>query len=185
MKILFLATYFPRPLNPTIGTWALEQAKALKRASTEEQLRLAGRELRVTSGDQSAGGAHATSNPPPVTAPEVPGFFVRLGNSDPIIHNESPKRDYSRMDFYGRRNDVLFHSQNTPMPDLLWQLPKTIVGGLFCAAKVGRWRKMLEGFGAGFVAIAGGAKRRPVSNLALANFRQLKAACLRCSPQLL
>jgi len=31
MKILFLATYFPRPLNPTIGTWALEQAKALKR----------------------------------------------------------------------------------------------------------------------------------------------------------
>ena len=28
MKILFLATYFPRPLNPTIGTWALEQAKA-------------------------------------------------------------------------------------------------------------------------------------------------------------
>jgi glycosyltransferase involved in cell wall biosynthesis len=31
LKILFLATYFPRPLNPTIGTWALEQAKALKR----------------------------------------------------------------------------------------------------------------------------------------------------------
>jgi hypothetical protein len=55
MRILFLATYFPRPLNPTIGTWALEQAKALKRASKEAQ-------LRVTSGDQSSGGAPGTSN---------------------------------------------------------------------------------------------------------------------------
>jgi hypothetical protein len=40
MKILFLATYFPRPLNPTIGTWALEQAKAFQRASEEEQARV-------------------------------------------------------------------------------------------------------------------------------------------------
>ncbi len=28
MKILFLATYFPRPLNSRIGPWALDQAKA-------------------------------------------------------------------------------------------------------------------------------------------------------------
>ena len=40
MKVLFLATYFPRPLNPTIGTWVLEQAKAFHRASTEEQARV-------------------------------------------------------------------------------------------------------------------------------------------------
>jgi hypothetical protein len=93
----------------------------------------------------------------------VPGFFVRLGNSDTIIHNESPKRDYSRMDFYGRRNDVLFHWQNTPMPDVLWQLPMTIAGGLLCAYRVKRWRKMLEGIGAGFWAILGGVERRPLS----------------------
>jgi glycosyltransferase involved in cell wall biosynthesis len=104
----------------------------------------------------------------------VPGFFVCLGNSGPIIHNESPKRDYSRMDFYGRRNDVLFHWQNTPMPDLLWQLPKTIAGGLVCAAKVGRWRKMLEGIGAGFVAIAGGVKRSPIPNNYAEIYHQLK-----------
>jgi hypothetical protein len=55
LKILFLATYFPRPRNPTIGTWALEQAKAFQRASEEAP-------LRVASGDQSAGGAPATSN---------------------------------------------------------------------------------------------------------------------------
>ncbi len=33
MRILFLASYFPRPLKPQIGTWALEQAKALARYS--------------------------------------------------------------------------------------------------------------------------------------------------------
>jgi len=109
-------------------------------------------------------------------APEAPGFFVRLGNSDVIIHNESPMRDYSRMDFYGRRNDVLFHWQNTPMPDLLWQLPKTIAGGLVCAAKVGRWRKMLEGIGAGFIAIAGGVKRSPIPNNSSEIYHQLKKA---------
>jgi glycosyltransferase involved in cell wall biosynthesis len=111
-----------------------------------------------------ASSSPATSHSPLATPLKsaVPGFFVRLGNSDPIIHNESPKRDYSRMDFYGRRNDVLFHWQNTPMPDLLWQLPKTIAGGLVCAATVGRWRKMLEGIGAGFLATVGGVKRQPV-----------------------
>ena len=104
----------------------------------------------------------------------VPGFFVRVGNSDPIIHNESPKRDYSRMDFYGRRNDVLFHWQITPMPDLLWQLPMTIAGGLLCAYRVKRWRKMLEGIGAGFLAIAGGVKRSPIPNNYSEIYHQLK-----------
>jgi len=118
----------------------------------------------------------ATSHSPLATPLEaaVPGFFVRLGNSVVIIHNESPKRDYSRMDFYGRRNDVLFHWQNTPMPDLLWQLPMTIAGGLFCAAKVGRWRKMLEGIGAGFLASLRGVKREPVSGEVGETFKSLK-----------
>jgi glycosyltransferase involved in cell wall biosynthesis len=33
MRVLFLASYFPRPSKPQIGTWALEQAKALARVS--------------------------------------------------------------------------------------------------------------------------------------------------------
>ena len=156
------------------------------------------REIRgkKNSGAQEALDASlpATSHPQPATAPEaqsldsgraaldaaplsaVPGFFVRLGNSEVIIHNESPKRDYSRMDFYGRRNDVLFHWQNTPMPDLLWQLPMTIAGGLVCAAKVGRWRKMLQGIFAGFVSIAGGVKREPVSKRVLGFHKNLKSS---------
>lgn len=90
----------------------------------------------------------------------VPGWFVRMGNSDPIIHNESPRRDYSRMDFYGRRNDILFHWQNTPMPDLLWAIPATIVGGLACAARTGRWRHMLKGIVAGLLMMLFGSPRR-------------------------
>jgi glycosyltransferase involved in cell wall biosynthesis len=31
LRVLFLATYFPRPGSPTTGTWALEQALALRR----------------------------------------------------------------------------------------------------------------------------------------------------------
>jgi hypothetical protein len=125
------------------------------------------------------GSGRSTLDSGPLSA--VPGFFVRLGNSDPIIHNESPKRDYSRMDFYGRRNDVLFHWQNTPMPDLLWQLPKTIAGGLVCAAKVGRWRKMLEGIGAGFLAIVVGVKRQPVSKVIIVVHKSLKSSCQKMS----
>jgi hypothetical protein len=64
MKILFLATYFPRPLNPTIGTWALEQAKALKRNaesgncaldSGHSALAAPSGALRVVSGNPSVG----------------------------------------------------------------------------------------------------------------------------------
>jgi glycosyltransferase involved in cell wall biosynthesis len=33
MRVLFLVSYFPRPQKPLIGTWALEQAKALANAS--------------------------------------------------------------------------------------------------------------------------------------------------------
>jgi glycosyltransferase involved in cell wall biosynthesis len=136
------------------------------------------REIRgkKKSGAQEAQDASlpATGYRPPVTAPGAPGFFVRLGNSDPVIHNESPKRDFSRMDFYGRRNDVLFHWQNTPMPDLLWQLPMTIAGGLLCAYRVKRWREMLDGVGAGLVAIASGVKRQPVSKRVVSLHKVLK-----------
>jgi hypothetical protein len=141
------------------------------------------REIRgkKNSGAQEALDASlpATSYSPLVTPLEaaVPGFFVRLGNSDLIVHNESPKRDYSRMDFYGRRNDVLFHWQNTPMPDLIWQLPMTIAGGLLCAYRVKRWRKMLEGIGAGFLAIVGGVKREPVLREVVKVIKSLKKEC--------
>lgn len=37
MRVLFLASYFPKPANPMMGTWALQQAQALQRAGIELQ----------------------------------------------------------------------------------------------------------------------------------------------------
>jgi len=135
MKILFLATYFPRPLNPTIGTWALEQAKALKRASTEAQLRVAGCELGVTSGGQSAGGAPATSNPPLVTAfrvvsgnpwfPKIAGRLqagIRVYSDCPRSHSwDGVEVDYLPMFFYPfGKLDAIFNRVGEPMLQFGW-----------------------------------------------------------------
>jgi len=35
MKVLILAGYFPKPHNPAMGVWALEQAKAIQREGIE------------------------------------------------------------------------------------------------------------------------------------------------------
>jgi glycosyltransferase involved in cell wall biosynthesis len=53
------------------------------------------------------------------------GYFVRLGNADPIHHYESPKRDFRRMDYYGHRNLILFAWHNVPMPSMLLHLAAT------------------------------------------------------------
>jgi GT2 family glycosyltransferase len=57
------------------------------------------------------------------------GFVVRLGFGDPIIHHESLKRDWRRMAFYGRRNDILFAWRNIPMPFLAAHLLAAILNG--------------------------------------------------------
>lgn len=51
------------------------------------------------------------------------GFIVRLGSAAPIHHFESMRRDFTRMDFFGARNALLFVWQNVPMPFVLWHLP--------------------------------------------------------------
>jgi hypothetical protein len=133
MRILFLATYFPRPLNPTIGTWALEQAKAFQRASEEAPLRVASSELRVRSGE--AGGAPATSNPPPVTSFRVvsgnPWFLkiagqlkagVRVYLDCPRSHSwDGVEVDYLPMLFYPfGKLDAIFNRVGEPLLQLGW-----------------------------------------------------------------
>jgi glycosyltransferase involved in cell wall biosynthesis len=44
------------------------------------------------------------------------GWITRCGNADPIHHFESPRRSWSRMDYYGPRNKILFAWQNVPAP---------------------------------------------------------------------
>src|SRR5262245_53950835 len=35
MRVLFLATYFPKPTNPTMGDWALKETQQLHRAGAD------------------------------------------------------------------------------------------------------------------------------------------------------
>jgi glycosyltransferase involved in cell wall biosynthesis len=78
------------------------------------------------------------------------GYVVRLGNADPICHNESPKRDYRRMDFYGRRNDILFAWHNVPLPWLLMHLGMTTFNGLRAGIETRHPLRMLRGTLSGY-----------------------------------
>jgi glycosyltransferase involved in cell wall biosynthesis len=82
------------------------------------------------------------------------GYVVRLGSADVIHHMESPKRDFRRMDYYGRRNDILFGWHNVPGPYLLPHLAATSLNGLAFGVRQGRSGQMLSGLLGGFVASA-------------------------------
>jgi glycosyltransferase involved in cell wall biosynthesis len=107
------------------------------------------------------------------------GYVVRLGRGDPIHHMESPRRDRRRMDFYGRRNNVLFAWYNVPMPMLPVHLAGTTLRGVQHAIASGRFIKMFQGLGAGYLAIPSEwSKRRPVSAAVYRLDRYLR----RCGP---
>jgi len=77
------------------------------------------------------------------------GFVVRLGSGDHVIHNEMQKRDWARLDFYGRRNDVLFVWNNVPWPFFITHLMGTTVRGASLAASrqnIGMARGILAGY---------------------------------------
>jgi glycosyltransferase involved in cell wall biosynthesis len=123
MKILFLATYFPKPLNPTIGTWALEQAKAfhamtspplegkiLKSCNAEDV------ELRVVSGTP--------------WFPKVAGLLkagIRAySHCQPRYDWDSVRVEYPRMLFYPfGKFDSLFNRIGEPLLALGWWSFKT------------------------------------------------------------
>lgn len=103
------------------------------------------------------------------------GSFVRLGNSDRIDHFESPKRDTTRMDLYGRRNDLLFAVLNVPWPWLPLHLASVTVRGLLFGFKVGRPLRMLQGLLMGYRdAFRYRTHRRAVSVKTYLTFRRLR-----------
>ena len=103
------------------------------------------------------------------------GYVVRLGSADPIHHYESPKRDYSRMDYYGRRNDVLFVWHYVPSADLPLHLAGTLVNAARSAWHARRVSRMAAGTVAG---LADGVRhrldRQPVSRTVYRLHRRLK-----------
>jgi glycosyltransferase involved in cell wall biosynthesis len=103
------------------------------------------------------------------------GFIVRLGRSDPIHHFESPRRDFRRMDLYGRRNDVLYAWHNVPMPYLPLHLLATTFNGVRFGFACRRPWRMMRGLAIGYGSILHElARRRPVSCATYRLSRMLK-----------
>lgn len=103
------------------------------------------------------------------------GYVVRLGRSDPIFHFESPRRDFRRMDFYGRRNDILFAWHNVPLAALPVHLAATTAQGTVFALRIRRPRHMILGLLNGYADCCRFWKgRNPVSLKVFKLFRRLK-----------
>jgi GT2 family glycosyltransferase len=102
------------------------------------------------------------------------GFVVRLGLGDRIVHHESSRRDWSRMDYYGRRNDILFALRNVPMPYLPVHLLATTLNGIICALHTRRPSAMIRGALSGYSNIFTKFRREPVSKSAYSLHRLLR-----------
>jgi glycosyltransferase involved in cell wall biosynthesis len=103
------------------------------------------------------------------------GFVVRLGFGDFIIHHEAARRDWHKMDYYGRRNDVLFAWRNVPMPYLPVHLIATTCNGLACAVRREHPSAMLRGLMSAYYEILNNWRcREPVSRGSYKLHRLLK-----------
>jgi glycosyltransferase involved in cell wall biosynthesis len=101
------------------------------------------------------------------------GLVVRLGNSDPILHFESPRRDFRRMDYYGCRNPVIYAWQNVPMPWLPIHLVATSINCLRWTFRPSRFLVRLRGVLAGWVAMLS-SPRSPVKSSVYRASRQFR-----------
>ena len=103
------------------------------------------------------------------------GFVVGLGFGDAIVHHEFPQRDWRQMDFYGRRNDVLFAWRNVPMPYLPTHLVATTLNGLWWGVRTRRPAAMIAGLLSGYSDMfSDGHWHHPVSRDAYRLHRLLK-----------
>lgn len=103
------------------------------------------------------------------------GYVVRAGSADIIYHYESPRRDFQRMDIYGRRNDVLFAWHNVPGASLPLSLVGTTINGMYCGLRVKRPGNMIWGLLRGYLACARYVGcRRPVKTSTYRLFWRLR-----------
>jgi GT2 family glycosyltransferase len=77
------------------------------------------------------------------------GYVVRMGTSAPILHYESSLRDTRRIDFYGRRNDILFVWLNVPLRYLCLHMIVATVNGFRTSFSRNQF-SMLSGIAAGY-----------------------------------
>ena len=103
------------------------------------------------------------------------GYLVCGVEAEPIQHHESPRRDFERVDVYGRRNDVLFAWWNVPMPYLPIHAAGTVLNGIRFGVEQRRLRPMLRGLWRGFTdAGRCGVRRAPVRAGTYRLHRQLR-----------
>jgi glycosyltransferase involved in cell wall biosynthesis len=103
------------------------------------------------------------------------GYVVRLCDADIINHYESPRRSFERMDYYGRRNSVLFVWQNVPDSDLALRMAATAANTLRTIAQRKRLVQFVKGTLAGYKAcLSGRVERRPVEKKTYELFRALQ-----------
>jgi GT2 family glycosyltransferase len=103
------------------------------------------------------------------------GYVTTLAHADPIHHFESPKRDFTRMDLFGRRNDILFAWHNVPMPQTFTHIAATTYKGLKHGWRQRRVWNMVRGIAKGYGAtITTKRDRRPVTKKVYNLFCRLK-----------
>jgi GT2 family glycosyltransferase len=103
------------------------------------------------------------------------GYVVRLGSADPIHHFESPRRSFERMDYYGKRNLILFAWGNVPLLALPVHLGVSSFKGVLHLIRTGRLRNGLRGMATGYGHIlVGSADRDAVPMGTYKLFRRLK-----------
>jgi GT2 family glycosyltransferase len=88
------------------------------------------------------------------------GYVVRLGGADPIHHYESPRRDFTRMDYYGRRNAILFAWHLVPFTVLPVHLAGVTINGIRTALRLRRGSAMWRGTIDGYLLASAALKRR-------------------------
>lgn len=103
------------------------------------------------------------------------GWITRCGNANPIHHFESPRRSWTRMDYFGARNKILYAWHNVPFPAVALQLPgrtgKALVFSLRPGRMLTRLRGLLDGY---FLCLTSRAKRQPVKLAVYRLSRELK-----------
>ena len=108
------------------------------------------------------------------------GYVVRIGNTEPIHHFESPKRDLTRQSFYSARNSVLHAWLNIPMPECIGHIIGVIFKIIVFGFKYGHPWMISRGSFYGLKDIVTFRKyREPVSHQAYRLNRMLKQGTVK------
>lgn len=102
------------------------------------------------------------------------GWRIVYGDSAPIVHMVSPKRDAHRVSHYGARNSVLCDTLNVPFPDLLARLVRTPIGVMCYRFSWSDAPNRIRALASGWLeTIRRLNERRPVSHLTYRTFVKL------------